>query len=145
MRKRSLFLIVAGVILVGCTREMVVEEYSDLRAAMTPGAAGSRGWIPGFTPTSAFNLRIAYNIETNEVWLMYEADSQELTNMLVTCPVRKDQRMGVPRRPPRISWWPESLTSVSSKANVDWRFFSCDPQGAGAVDLSNLKAYYWRH
>jgi len=144
MIRLPVLLVLIAVSIISCAQETIVEEYSDLSAAMVSGAAGARGWVPGFVPASATNLKIAYNIETNEVWLIFEADSKDLTRILMDCPTSKAHLSPLPRTSPPVSWWPKSLTSTSSEKKGIWNLFMCKSQGAGAIDLANRKAYYWR-
>ena len=59
-------IVLLSVALVGC--DVVTEEYADGSAARS-AKTDVKGILPSFIPDDAANLKIAHNIDTDEVWI----------------------------------------------------------------------------
>ena len=114
---RAGFLTLALVIplaLVGVQRcadgERPVAEYAT-RAEADAAGAFTRGWLPAFLPASARALREVHDLDTNERWLRFDADSAELAALVTRlAPLTlADARRTLARRPAAAGadWPPE--------------------------------------
>jgi hypothetical protein len=65
-----IILIAGGAILLFHYGENRVSTYSTYAEAEREGAI-SRGWIPGFVPASATDIREVHNLDTNNQWLRF--------------------------------------------------------------------------
>ena len=91
--------------------EFVVERYAT-RAEAEAAGAFRRGWLPTFLPASAVELNESHDLDTNERWLSFRADTTELRTLvarLETLPYL-DARASASRRPWRAGRdWPPEL------------------------------------
>ena len=60
--------------------ERPVADYAT-RAQAAAAGAFARGWLPPFLPPSARAIRDVHDLDTNERWLRFEADSAELATL----------------------------------------------------------------
>jgi hypothetical protein len=115
-------------------------QYADSVEAGRDGAI-SRGWIPEWIPSGATNIREIHDIDTNQVWLVFDAPSAELVAIETHC-----ERMSTPpeRYPRRIrKWWPSTLSRREPSPPDEYLYLRCET-GFIAIDLESGRAYYWR-
>ncbi len=101
-----MLLVALGIVLSqGCSFLEEPESYYPTREELVADNAIRRGWVPSWLPASAHAINLAYNLDTNEVWLRFELDPREVPR-IQAC--RKDNGTGIddargPHR--RRSWW----------------------------------------
>lgn len=119
--------------------------YPNYGAVMKAGEVGEGKWIPEFLPQSATDIREVHNIDTNEIWLSFHFNSQELTAMVSSCKEVSESDFHYPRK--RIgSWWPQTLVrhlNGKIQSSAPYIYYLCNNDGLMAIDAENNNAYYW--
>jgi hypothetical protein len=133
-----------------CDFESPEEVYSDYNTAIESEIFGDGKWVPvSLLPSSAKNIHVKYDIDSNEVWLLFDYDSISSLNIKSICLrilIRKEM---LPRynRSAEISWWPSSITNQTgySKMDEEFVFYNCMAiyDGMVAIDAKRKKFYYW--
>lgn len=142
----AIWLIVVGLaVLTNCKRmESRENSYVDYEAAMNAGEM-SRGWIPAYIPKSAKEIRLKYNIDTNQVWLFFRFNSSDIGLLLHSCEESIQNEINYPRESP--NWWSKDLRVVSIDKNKlessSFLFLKCTDKGSMAIDDKRNQAYYW--
>ena len=113
-------LIAIGIVLAqGCSSIEEPGTYYRSRQDLVADNAIARGWIPPWLPASAHEINEAHNVDTNETWMQFKLDADDL---LIINDCRKDNTTTFSRaRGPRSkhrSWW------VKSEA-PDWQGYTC--------------------
>ena len=101
MRKWLMTLLAAS--LVGCA-EQIAHRFETGAAAHSSELAQG-GWVPHWLPPSAREVRLQYDIDTNERWLRFEVDQSQRPTLvagLQAVPWSETATMGI-RRPRRAS------------------------------------------
>jgi hypothetical protein len=154
---RTAILLVVVAMLAGC--ESRESRYPSVEAARADGAM-QRGWIPEFLPASAHDIRLSYDLDSNEIWLRFGYAPDSLAGMLVAFQ-KEDPAItdDYPRMPRRGRWRPESLTrenTTNSSATYDGVYW-CDrtrysitgradrARGFLVVEPAKDTAYYWEY
>ena len=107
------------------------------------------GWIPDFFPSSARDIRERHDIDSNEIWISFAFDPQDLSWIDTAC--EPAASLSGPRRQPR--WWPEALSGNVSKAST-LNLYACErfiPIGGApkryagtlATEPTTGEAWYW--
>jgi hypothetical protein len=121
-------------------------KYADAQAAITAGAI-QQGWIPTFLPLSATNIRERHNVDTNEVWLQFSMNSNELDIIEKSCQRIASAEIKLPRKSGG-AWWPDVLKEQERDALLqsnEYMFFYCENTGSMALRADGRKAFYWYH
>jgi hypothetical protein len=119
--------------------------YANLDAAKKANAVGPGKWIPEFLPTLARNIREKHNLDTNEVWLSFHAETAGLASIPRVCKEVPEESILLPRSSPG-NWWPQGLVRHSEDGK-DMRkmfvYFQCQNGGNLATDLKRVEVFYW--
>jgi len=127
-----LILLAALTLLAACNPLTDVQEkqYTDY-AALTAAGEQEKGWAPDWLPTSAHNIQLKTNLDTNAILLAFDFDPAEKSALSQRCaPTTRPL-------PPTLSaaWWPTDLLT-----NPAAQFYQCD---AGYLALLDARGYYW--
>ncbi len=141
----TIWSIVIGLaILTNCKRmESNENYYVDYEAAMKAGEI-SRGWIPDYMPKSSKEIRLKYNIDTNQVWLFFRLNSSDVGLLLQSCEESTQNEIKYPHESP--NWWSKDLRIVSTdkkKLQSSFLFLKCNDGGSIAINDKRNQAYYW--
>lgn len=112
--------------------------------AASAGLTGPNGWLPEVVPTSAREIRLAYNLDSNQRWARFEfsgTDSAQMIEGLRPIPLRN----APPHRPHwRVRWWPGDLAAEEA---AGFSFFgpASKPQYPVCLAVSWVRrlAYAW--
>jgi hypothetical protein len=140
--------------LVGCDCRAV--SYSTLDAAKADGAV-RRGWIPEFVPASARDIRMSYDLDTNEIWLRFAISPDAIGSMLSVCKEDRPRHWAAYPRVPCSGWrwWPSALTrgAENTPESTFDTIYWCERSPRGGwmsrtggfivVDSAASTAYYW--
>jgi hypothetical protein len=136
----------------GCERMETVEQtYPTYDAATKAGAVGRDKWIPDFLPQSATDIRERHNLDTNEIWLTFQFNSQNVAAMVKkSCHQVAEDRVSFPAttRSRKISWWPKDLVDDSNaarKPEPGYTYYQCDTREGGVLAVAREKnrGFYW--
>jgi hypothetical protein len=133
------------VLCLGCEQmESVATTYPNLDAARKASAVGEGKWIPEFLPASARNLRELHNLDTNESWLTFQIETDDLGPLAGSCKEATQSDVVRPRKSPG-SWWPKTLVQSTGENNAlrGLRFYRCVDGSEVAVDLERKEVFYW--
>jgi len=128
------------------------EHYATRKQAEAAGTFG-RGWLPQSLPASAYNIRVSYYVDTNEVWMRFQYVGNDLLTFLDQCNVVDDPDFPKFGRTQKLArWWPKALTASGRKEQLaDIRVYHCAKMQHGdgkvdshvAVSQSQLTVWYW--
>lgn len=102
-------------------------QYRDYDSLAEAGEI-ERGWAPDFTPRSATNIHLKYELDTNSILLAFDFDAADTKNLTKTCHPA-DQ---APAPLLAADWWPKNLQDAS--------LYEC-PEGYLAVQDS--QGLFW--
>lgn len=135
---------VAVFCLAACSpRDVVDETYADLAEATSKRAIREGGWLPSFLPPSSSNIRLRYNIDTNEVWASLNWDGANRGSLDESCKRAEMSQAQFPQRAP--SWWPQEMTRDAAKkpTAAEMEILECADRGLVALHRDQKRAYYW--
>jgi hypothetical protein len=136
---------VMAMVAVGCSGPDIVEKnLSNLAEAREQGVLKEGGWLPDFLPSSATDIRLRYDVDTNEVWIGFDRSGADLAPMDRSCNSVDRASIVFPRKVPRM-WWPDALTADpgASKADSGYAFFKCSDGGFVAAAGDGKRSFYW--
>jgi len=146
---RSIFLHTLAVFIVlfnlaGCSPDIVEKDLSDLREAREKGVLKEGGWLPELLPASSREIRLRYDVDTNEVWIGFDRSAAELAPMDRECAPVDPGSIVFPRKVPWL-WWPDELTGdpATPKAGKRFDFYRCRDGGVVAVASGGGRSFYW--
>ena len=93
-------------ILLSSCGKLLESSYSNYNEVVEDDAI-RRGWIPFFLPKSASNIREVHDLDTNEVWLVFNLDPKDAEAMAKSCTSIPLTEIVYPSQP--LPWWPEKL------------------------------------
>lgn len=127
------------------SRDVVDETYADLAEARSKGAIREGGWLPAFLPPSSSNIRLRYNVDTNEVWASLNWDGVNRGALETSCKPAVPGQGQFPERAP--SWWPERMTRDASQnpSAAETEILECADRGLIALQKGEKRAYYWHN
>ena len=131
--------------LVACERlEIVTNTYQDYQAAIRDGAV-KRVRIPTFLPESAAGIVEKHNIDTNEIWLSFSMDKEEMSRLGEFCQTTTIETTLFPEEAGGDSW-PHDLINRSKTSSMSDRFnyYQCSDGALLAVQLDERKVFYWK-
>ena len=137
------------VIVAGCGDVNVeTDSFATMDEARQRGAV-DRGWVPAFLPERAYELRAAYDTDTQRRWGILNfrtEDAGALRGALQPDEVPLD---GVTIDiPPRIEWWPIALRNELNHETIAATGLRAYRNTTGeylfAVNWNQGRAYYWR-
>jgi hypothetical protein len=129
------------------------DAYEAHADAMRSGAI-ERGWLPREMPASATKILETYVIDTSEIWMRFNVDSDGIDELLDRCTASTVAGLPNKRRTLRNApWWPVQLTTGNevAAARGGWSLRSCPemhhaqrPTLAGvAVNRASGTVWYW--
>ena len=119
-------------------------RFGTYAEAASAGFTGPNGWLPEVVPASAREIRLAYDLDSNQRWARFEFSEIDSSRMLQGLrPI--SLRDAAPRRPHwRVRWWPGDLENEES---AGFSFFGPASQPEYAVCLAvswtRRLAYAW--
>jgi hypothetical protein len=134
-----LLLLVGGVI---CALKYVAaleqpsKFYSTYQDAKQDGAV-TRGWIPSFVPTSAFQIHEKHDLDSNAHWLKFRFPPADGKAIVARATKLDRGQSRSPRSRPNASWW-----QVEGNSRLEIYQLPVDG-GYLAVDWTQSEAYYW--
>lgn len=147
VRLWTTLLLSATLLILGCERMEVVETtYPNFESAVNAKAMGDGKWVPGFLPPSATSIREVHNIDTNEVWLFFRLDSDDIPAMITFCKKIIERDVVFPRQSPG-NWWPHALTQHPEdpqKIESIYDYYRCTPRGVMAINQNKSEAHFWQ-
>lgn len=143
---RTISLLTVTLLLLACERMETIETvYPNFDAAAKAKAIGNGGWIPGFLPPSAADIREVHNLDTNEVWLFFRSSPADLPTVVSSCKKITGREVVYPRKSPG-SWWPQMLTKRhegSQQTDNAYEYYQCRERSVMAIDRSKNQVYFW--
>ena len=144
----GLAIAVTAIGLSGACRDIDVrtEAYATLAEAQAAGAV-DRGWLPRGLPPGTRDLRVAYDLDSNRRWGLFEFPPAEGTALraLTGSEISLD---GLECNPPgRVEWWPillrQRLDGERIKATSLRGYSAKEADLILAVNWAQGRAYYW--
>ena len=123
-------LILATNVLAACAVEMPEASYKNIDAAIADGAV-ERGWVPGWLPPSALDIKEKHDLDTNGQILRFAAPSwngESLPDHCQSVESAEPSRLAAP-------WWPENVGEMTAEV------FVCD---GGFLSFDHPYGYFWR-
>ena len=118
----------------GCLDTTIDTSYRTMGGAVADGAV-TRGWIPPWVPSTAFDLQEVHDLDTNQSALSFSIVANTKLALPAQCePIAADETL--PERFGR-SWWPAD-TELKS-----YRFHRCLGEFVG-VHKSGRRVLHWR-
>jgi len=139
---------VAAVALSGACKDIDVrtEAYATLAEAQAAGAV-DRGWLPRGLPAGTRDLRVAYDLDSNRRWGLFDFPPHEGETLraLTGSEISLD---GLECHPPgRIEWWPillrQRLDGERIRATSLKGYSTRESDLILAVNWTQGRAYYW--
>ena len=94
--------------------EHTEEHYASLEEAVRAGEV-KRGWIPPDLPKSAREIRLKYDVDTNEVWMSFSLDEENVRKFCDGLNKATPSDVSWPYRvSERVEWWPDPLRNAAS-------------------------------
>ena len=122
------------------------EAYGTLAEAQAAGAV-DRGWLPRGLPPGTRDLRVAYDVDSNRRWGLFEFPPAEgdALRALTAAEISLD---GLECNPPgRIEWWPILLRQRLDGERIRATGVKAYSVGEGdvilAVNWGQGRGYYW--
>lgn len=129
----------------GCSGPDIVQmDLRDLSEARSKGVLHEGGWLPMFLPSSSREIRLRYDVDTNEVWVAFRPGGTSLEPFDTQCKKIAPGEAVLARQKPR-SWWPDYLSaeSATSKSPATHEYYKCSDGGFSALSKSGETSYYW--
>src|SRR5688572_24526396 len=120
------------VFIAACDGDTRDHFYDTHAMAKKEGEVRDDGPIPTFLPSSMSNIRVRYNIDTNEVWVSFDWDGKDRGEIQSRCKLRTLREDQLPWRVP--SSWPSELKQGSGKSLSNAEFMTC---GEGYLALQS--------
>ena len=136
MKKTLSFILVASLLAMGFGYFALNRFFTDYREASYKNYAEAadmieRGWIPEFLPKNAEDIRLGYDLDTNQLILRFDKGGADLSHIEVCQPTEA-------KASPALSakWWDDSFYADSQT-----RFYQCG-DNAWLATRGN-RAWYW--
>lgn len=124
----------------GCFWETIDSSYETLADAVAEDQV-VKGWVPGWVPPSATDLRVVYNLDSNASALALELPAKTALNLPSNC-ASITYAESVPVYFER-NWWPSE-----PDLRAEYSFFRCRTDAAQhvfvAVKADGSRALHWR-
>lgn len=128
------------------TIERHFHDYQQLELAKA-ASPGLGTWFPAFLPESAKDIRIKYNLDTNQAVLAFRFDSRSDLNLTDHCSKASVNDIEYARGTAR--WWPTTMLkeSPSSKELAPYQIYRCGQNAFMVVETTSeaVQAYFWRN
>jgi len=126
--------------------DVVTNTYADMAEARAAGAV-ERGWLPGFVPGGAFEIREAHDEASRRRWGLFNFRADDADALRARLgPETTFSGMAV-EAPSRIEWWPVALRGALHAERVGATGLHAYPvagdQLVAAVNWNQRRAYYW--
>ena len=114
-----------------------------------------RGWVPDIIPKSAKSIYERHNIDTNEIWLRFNADREDLKlleKQIMILNSKEEGTVGIfPQKDPP-KWWKPKLENrdffIIGIYNHEVKLDdgrAKNSKGYFFLDMKDLTAYYWSY
>ena len=118
-------------------------QYETLARATAAGIVADGNLLPAFLPPSTVNIRLRYNIDTNEIWAAFEWNGVHRDSMDAECKRAELTPEQFPFRAP--SWWHPKLQNGSTvEANVLLELLKCTQGFVALSKEGTSRGYYWQ-
>ena len=128
----------------GCLSAEEPEKFYASRLEVTADDAIGRGWVPPWLPSTAHAINETHNIDTNEVWMIFEFDPLEM-GKIEAC--KKDNTTEFKNaHGPRIkhrSWWSKPTDNDWAGYICRWHMKEHARQARLIVSQKRGIAFYW--
>lgn len=146
--KRVLLLVLASILISGCSDlDVVTHTYATAAEARAAGAI-ERGWLPRLVPAGAHDIRTAHDEGgSGRRWGLFSfAADDERALREVLSPEMSFAGVGADA-PPRIEWWPVLLRGTLDAGQVAAAglkgYRVRGEELVAAVNWNQRRAYYW--
>lgn len=127
--------------------DVETDSFATMTEARQRGAV-DRGWVPGFLPERAYEIRAAYDTDGRRRWGILNFKPEDVESVRrVLRPVELSLagwRMNIPAR---IEWWPVALRNeldAEALAATGLRAYRTDSGDyVFVVNWNQGRAYYW--
>lgn len=148
MRRCSALMLIGFMALPGCNDELVYRHYSNHAAAVAAGEV-QRGWLPEWIPSTASDLHLQNDLDSNEWWLRFQLPVATRDSLKTHLEAADAASVHV-SRPWRATWWFEGLIQKepANDAALNAQLFRrcCDAQRRSLVlafDRNTPTVYIW--
>lgn len=124
----------------GCS-DVIESGFADYASAKAAGLI-ERGWVPGWLPPSAWDIREIHNIDSNQSLLRFRFGAADWSGAPPGCSaIAKSDSKGPTVR---VDWWPHG-TFDEAAWSEQMSYFACENGAAFLlVDRLQGEAFYWR-
>jgi len=138
--KPSVNILIVLLFAISACSEVVDSEYSTLVVAKQEKAIAT-GLVPDWLPKSTRQIKVAYDISTNEKILTFHYKTNEGWNPLKECETVDPYYPPKPKL--KRAWWPEDIPATKD-SNSRHSFFTCeDGDSFLAAHPKGGEAFYW--
>jgi hypothetical protein len=148
MRLVALFVVIASAVLAACSDEVVYRHYATHAAALAAGE-GQRGWLPEWVPSTASDVHLESDVDSNEWWLRFRLPARARDSLKSQFEAIDAANVRV-SRPWHAEWWFEGLVQKepSNDAALNAELFQrcCDQLRRNIVlafDRNTPTVYVW--
>ncbi len=133
-----------AVLSVACGSIEEPTEFYESRAALVADGAIDHGWVPPWLPNSARAIHESHNLDTNEVWMRFRLDPDDMVLVEECVPsfVADVLRASGPRLT-RPQWWVGWEPYDWEGYDCKWRFGEKARAASLVVAQSEGVALYW--
>lgn len=132
-----------------CANQNVnTDSFATMKEARDRGAV-ERGWVPATLPERAYELRAAYDLDTDRRWGILNFRTEDADALRAILAPDEISVVGTKMRiPARIEWWPialrNELDAEQLKATGLRTYRATSGDFVFAVNWPQGRAYYWR-
>jgi hypothetical protein len=144
----SLFTISIIITLFCCDAIEFIETSAKTRdEAAKKGIAGQGRWVPlEIFSNKVRDIKIKYDIDTNEVWARYVDNIDRIINNKYCYIIDDRKEIDLPRkrRSKKIKWWPKDLMDKEfGDLPNHYVYYECKDEGFLAKEYKSNIIYYW--
>ena len=134
----------AVVLSVACGSIEEPTNFYESRDALVADGAVDHGWVPPWLPDSAQGIHESHNLDTNEVWMRFRLDADDMGFVKVCAPsFVADVRTAHGPRLARPDWWVSWEPYDWEGYDCKWRFGEATRTASLVVAQSEGVALYW--
>ncbi len=138
--KASVNILILLLFLLSACSETVDSEYSNLEVAKKENAIRT-GLVPDWLPDTSREIKVAYDIGTNEKILAFQFKVTEGWNPLKIC--EQIDPSDPPKPKLNRTWWPEDIHD-NKKSTPRYAYYSCENGDSFlAARPKDGQAFYW--
>lgn len=137
---RCIQVLFVGAVLAACgdARE---SSYQDFKAVEATGAI-EHGWVPGWLPRSAYEIREIHDSDRKSSMLRFRYQRSETVKLADDCePITSSQAA----RPPfKVNWWPATVPAAEPASQRDL-LFKCTADRSFVAISASGEIFHWRN